>query len=88
MIAAIGQLRTNEVKSLASSVPRYPISVKSLINLASRKKLSNKVIDFYKVFPDSAVFDDADDIVARTEQVGILRNEQQPLEDIVRGAED
>lgn len=88
MISATGQLHTKEIKSLASAVSQYPISVKSLINLANRKKLSDDVINFYRVFPDTAVFDDADDIVARTEQVNILRNEQQPLEDIVRGAED
>ena len=88
MIALSNQLRATDLTHLVNAVPKYPISVKSLINIASRKKLSNQIIDFYRIFPDSVMFDDADDIVARTEQVDILRNEQQPAEDIVRGAED
>ena len=88
MIAAESQLRTTDIKHLISVVPKYPISVKSLISLASRKKLSKEVINFYRAFPDSATFDDAEDIAARTEQVSLLQHEQQPLEDIVRGAED
>lgn len=88
MISASNYVKTNQIINLASDVPRYPISVKGLINLANRKKLPADVIDFYRAFPDTAVFDDADDVVARTEQVSILRNEKQPLEDAVRGAED
>jgi hypothetical protein len=88
MIALSSQLRANDINHLISAVPKYPISVKSLISIASRKKLSKEVINFYRVFPDTVVFDNADDIAARTEQIEILRNEQQPLEDNVRGAED
>jgi hypothetical protein len=88
MIALDIQLRSNDLKHLINAVPKYPISVKSLVSIASRKKLSQDIITFYSEFPDSATFDDADDIVARTETVELLRKENQPLEDIVRGAED
>lgn len=88
MIAATNQLQTNDIKYLLNSVPKYPVSVKKIIHIASRNKLSSEVINFYRAFPDSAVFEDEDDIVARTEQVELLRSEQQPNEDVVRGAED
>jgi len=90
MIAATSQFRTNDLKHLVSAVPRYPISVKNLISIASRKKLSPDVINFYRAFPDSAVFDNEDDMIARTEQVNMLQVEEetQPSEDQVRGAED
>lgn len=88
MIASSSLLRTNDIKHLLNSVPNYPVSVKSLISIANRKKLSKGIIDFYRVFPDSLIFDNADDIVARTEQVEILQSEDQPVEDNVRGAED
>ena len=88
MVTASHQIRNTDIKYLVNAVPRYPISVKSLIDLANRNKLSRDVINFYRDFPDNAIFDDADDIVARTEQVDMLRNENPPLEDIVRGAED
>ena len=88
MIAATNQLQTNDIKYLLNSVPKYPVSVKRIIHIASRNKLSSEVINFYRAFPDSAVFEDEDDMVARTEQVELLRSEQQPNEDVVRGAED
>jgi len=88
MDTASHPIRNTDLKYLVNAVPRYPISVKSLIDLAHRKKLSRDIINFYRAFPDSATFDDADDIVARTEQVDMLRHEDPPLEDIVRGAED
>lgn len=88
MIAATNQLQTNDIKYLLNSVPKYPVSVKKIIHIASRNKLSSEVINFYRAFPDSAVFEDEDDMVARTEQVELLRSEQQPNEDVVRGAED
>ena len=90
MIALSSRFVTNDLEHLAKAVPKYPISIKSLIGLASRRKLSPEVINFYRAFPDSAVFDNEDDMITRTEQVGLLMTEEksQPAEDQVRGAED
>ena len=90
MIATTSQFRTIDLKHLVSAVPNYPISVKNLISIASRKKLSPEVINFYRAFPTSAVFVDEKDVIERTELVNLLQFEEetQPAEDQVRGAED
>jgi hypothetical protein len=82
------QINSTDLKMLANSVPKYPISVKKLIGIASRKRLSPEVISFYRAFPESITFDDKEDIVTTCEQVNLLRGEPQPVEDVVRGAED
>jgi hypothetical protein len=90
MIAYAASFKQNDLEHLLSAVPRYPISVKNLVSIASHKKMPSEVINFYSAFPDSIVFDDEDDMLARTEQVSLLRHEEedQPSEDQVRGAED
>ena len=90
MIALSSKFASSDLEHLAKAVPKYPISIKNLIGIASRRKISPDVINFYRAFPDSAVFDDEDDMMTRTEQVGLLRHEEQyqPTEDQVRGAED
>jgi hypothetical protein len=90
MIATISQFKTNDLEHLVSAIPRYPISVKSLISIASRKKLSPEVINFYRRFPQSDIFEGESDLVNRTEVVNLLQAEEvsQPTEDQVRGAED
>lgn len=88
MIAATSQLQANDLRHLIKAVPEYPISAKKVVSIANRKKLSSEVIDFYRAFPDTAVFEDEDDMVVRTETIEMLRSEPQPNEDVVRGAED
>jgi hypothetical protein len=90
MIATTSQFRSGDLRHLINAVPKYPISVKSLISIASRKKLSPGVINFYRAFPDTAYFANEDDMVERTKLLEMLHVEEeaQPLEDQVRGAED
>ena len=88
MVSAIHQVRLSDIDSLVKHVPRYPISVNRLLELARQRRINRAVISFYKAFPESAVFVDKDDILSRSEAVDIMQREDQPLEDEVRGAED
>lgn len=88
MILTDSQPRLNDFYRLADQVPRYPISVKVLLDLARQKRMDRKVINFYETFPEDGVFTDKDDVIGRTEAVEIMRSESPPLEDEVRGAED
>jgi hypothetical protein len=88
MILTNSQPRLNDIYQLAEQVPRYPISVKVLLDLARQKRMNRKVISFYEAFPKDEVFTDKDDVIGRTEAVEIMRSEDPPLEDEVRGAED
>jgi hypothetical protein len=88
MILTNSQPRLNDIYQLAEQVPRYPISVRVLLDLARQKRMNRTVINFYETFPKDEVFTDKDDVIGRTEAVEIMQNENPPLEDEVRGAED
>jgi len=88
MILTESQPRLADVYRLAEQVPRYPVSVKILLDLARQKRMNRKVINFYEAFPQDEVFADKDDVIGRTEAVEIMQNEDPPQEDEVRGAED
>jgi hypothetical protein len=81
------QPKLNDLQDLISQIPKYPISVHRLLELAARKRAKKAVISFYSNFPDDQVVDDEDDITARTEQVEILQHENPP-EEFFRGFED
>lgn len=65
-----------EIEQLALRVPHFPYSVKQLIRLAEHEGFSEDLIDFYRTFPAYEVFEDADDLITRTEQVEILHQEE------------
>jgi len=90
MIYATSQFKQNDLQHLIGAVPRYPISIKGIISIASRKKLSVDTINFYRAFPEHTSFDNEKEIIERSELVSLLREEEvaQPTEDAVRGAED
>jgi phosphomannomutase len=81
------QPKLSDLQDLIEQIPKYPISVHRLIELANRKRAKKAVINFYSEFPDDQLFNDEDDIVARTEQVEILQHENPP-EEFFRGFED
>jgi hypothetical protein len=87
MIAVDSQPKLTDLQKLISQIPKYPISVHRLIELASRKRVRPEVINFYREFPDDEIFNNKDDIEARTEQVEILQHENPP-EEFFRGFED
>jgi hypothetical protein len=69
-------------------VPRFPITVKHLVELARRKNAADAAVDFYRSFPDDGIFEDKDDLLARTESVEILRHQSAPREEMRAPEED
>jgi hypothetical protein len=88
MVIADNQLKLADIMSLTRQVPRYPISVKRLLELAKAQSFNKAVISFYKAFPENAVFTDKDDMLSRTEAIEIMQSQNPPPEDYVRGSED
>lgn len=71
-----------DLEALGLKVPTFPFSLRQLIRLAREEHFPEEVINFYKSFPVDEVFEDADDLMARTEQVEIMMHEEadQPFE--------
>jgi hypothetical protein len=88
MVIAEHQAKLTDIRDLINQVPSYPISVKRLLDLAGRKRVDREVISFYRAFPDNVVFEDKDDLDAKTEAVQLMQSENPPAEDEIRGAED
>ena len=88
MVIAEHQAKLTDIQNLINQVPRFPISVKRLLEVAKQSRINKEVITFYQAFPESAIFSDRDDMLSRTEAVEIMQSENQPAEDEVRGAED
>ena len=88
MMIAEHQVKLTDIHSLIKHVPSYPISVARLLELARKRRVNTEVISFYKAFPENVVFEDKDDLDAKTEAVQIMQSENPPAEDEVRGAED
>lgn len=70
----------NQIKDFIKHVRSYPVSVKQLLELAADTKASKEIKDFYGSFPDDQTFDDQEDLLARSEQVEILRSMDMPQE--------
>jgi hypothetical protein len=77
-----------DLRSVIDAVPRFPITVKQLVELARRKKAPDAAVAFYKSFPDDGVFEDKDDLLSRTESVEILRPQSAPAEEMRAPEED
>ncbi len=82
MIVLDSQPRLADIEALIARVPRFPYSVKELINLAREEHFPEEVTNFYKAFPKDEVFEDPEDLAARTEQIEIMEHEEadQPQE--------
>ena len=83
MILLRNQPTLADIEALVKRVPHFPYSVKQLLELAHEEHFPESVIRFYKTFPSDEVFEDAEDLMARTEQVELMRDEerQRPLEE-------
>ena len=62
-----------------SKIDNYPVSVDELLEKARRLKAPRPVVDFYKSFGRHQVFDDQDDLLNRSEQVGIMRRDERDM---------
>ncbi|OVE78973.1 hypothetical protein BVY00_01575 [bacterium G20] len=76
MILLHSQPTLTDLEALAAKVPTFPFSVKQLINLAREEHFPEEVINFYKAFPKDEVFEDIEDLIARTEQVEIMQHDE------------
>ena len=76
MIILNSQPTLTDLEALISKVPSFPFSVKQLIRLAREAHFPEEVINFYKTFPKDEVFEDAEDLIARTEQVEMMQHEE------------
>lgn len=79
MEAAVAKPPLNELYDFISQVNAYPISVQQLLELAQNLKAPRPVIDFYQSFGRSLVFRDKDELIGRSEQVDIMRQEEQDM---------
>jgi len=88
VVIAQHQAKLTDIHSLIEQIQSYPVTIKRLLETARQNRVSKEVISFYKSFPESAVFTDKEDILARTEAIEIMESQVSPTEDEVHGAED
>lgn len=77
-----------DLHALINKVPSYPISAKSLVNLAEKKSAPKTVVNFYSAFPEDQVFEDEEDLETRTENLEILHHQTAPREEMHAPEED
>ncbi|HEX5394998.1 MAG TPA: hypothetical protein VFW52_01440 [Candidatus Saccharimonadales bacterium] len=82
------QPHLTDLHRLIDAVPRYPVSVRQLVELGHKKRSPDAAIDFYKKFPADEVFEDKDDLLSRTESIDILRHQSAPREEMRAPEED
>jgi hypothetical protein len=87
MIILANRPSLTELRSVIAHVPRYPISAKSLVNVAQNTNASADTIEFFRGFRGYHVFEDADDLINRTEQLEIMHREEMPYEQLVAAEE-
>lgn len=76
MVLSHNQPSLSDIEALVAQVPMFPYSVKQLIELAHEEHFPDEVVNFYKKFPKDEIFEDADDLIARTEHIQIMRHEE------------
>ncbi|HLG90928.1 MAG TPA: hypothetical protein VI336_02090 [Candidatus Saccharimonadales bacterium] len=77
-----------DLHTLISKVPGYPITAKRVVELAEKQKTPKPVVDFYRAFPKSEIFEDKDDLLSRTENLEILHHQTAPREEMHAPEED
>lgn len=68
-----------EIYDFINKVDVYPVSVNQLINLARRVRAPKPIIDFYGSFGRHQVFKDEDELLSRSEQVEIMRQDERDM---------
>jgi hypothetical protein len=77
-----------KLRGFIHQVEDFPISAGELVKLAEKSSTGRSVVAFYRSFPDELVFPDKEDLLARSEQVGLLNSEDQPREEFRAPEED
>lgn len=88
MLALDNQPHLSELRSLIDKVPTYPITAGGLVKLAISEGSAKEIVDFYRAFPPDEIFNDKDDLLARTEAVEILHHQEAPAEKLRAPEED
>jgi hypothetical protein len=57
-------------------VNSYPITPRQLIGVAKDKRAPKSIVNFYAAFDPNQEFEDKDDLVSRSEQVEIMREQE------------
>jgi hypothetical protein len=83
MVLATTQPTLKMLDGFIDKVPKYPISASQLLKYASKIRAPQEVINFYKSFSPSRIFDNKDELSGSSEQVEIMRSEgrQMPKEE-------
>jgi hypothetical protein len=84
------QPKLTDLYKLIEKVPKYPITAQQLVDFAADTNAGTPIIRFYSSFPSYMTFYDEDDLAGRSEQVEILKQEEetQPLEVLATSEED
>lgn len=83
------QPKLADLHDLIKKIKDYPVSASEVADTAKREHADKNVIDFYRAFPDDAVFVSREDLTARSEQVEMLNQESgQPPEIFTAPEED
>jgi hypothetical protein len=77
-----------DLRRFAAKVPSFPVSAGELVELALKGRSRSEIADFYQAFAADIVFSDLDDLLARSEQVGVLNSEDHPREEYHAPEED
>ena len=75
MNSALITPRLDELYGFIDRVKEYPMPVDRLVNIARRSGAPSDIVGFYKSFDPAVVFANKEELVSRSEQVDIMREE-------------
>jgi hypothetical protein len=79
MIYATALPSLSEISRFISKIDSFPVSAGQLIAKARDQEASPAIVNFYKKFAPYRVFEDKEDLAASSEQVDILRSEENKM---------
>ena len=79
-------LRASQIELYAS----FPVTAEDMVELAFEEDASGAVVDFYRNFHSGEIFEDKEDLEARSEQVALMNRDEkeQPFEQWAASEED
>lgn len=80
--------KLSDLLQLIKNVPTYPVSADELVDIAKENHAAPEVVDFYKDFHGGLTFHDQDELVATSEQLKLMRQEDSPKEIMTAPEED
>lgn len=75
MNTATATPRLDDLYGFIGSVRKYPVTVEKLVDYARRSDAPAEVVNFYESFHPGMVFPNKEDLISRSEQVDIMREE-------------